>query len=440
MNWEEGISLLGALKPAGEKPGLERIQSLMRLLGDPQKELSFVHIAGTNGKGSAAAMISQILTAAGYRTGRFISPHLVRINERYSIDGEEISDDAYSRYAEMIADACAELGGSPSLFERLTAISFLYFHDAGCDVVVLEVGLGGRFDATNVIDRSLVSLIMHLGLEHTELLGNTIEKIAFEKAGIIKNGGFVVLQDQEERAVRTIREICRERGAALTVTSENELSCEDDENCTGSPLPRLRISYRRRAGMLLGLRGAFQVSNAAVVLDAVDILICRHGFRIPEEAVVSGLSSAQWPGRFDIIHTDPLMILDGAHNPDGCRALAKSLRHRLTGRNVILVMGVMADKNVRQMLEIILHGCENADPVISINKLIAAAPAGARSLAPEKLAEIAAECGIDAAAAASVQEGVTLALDLARKAGRDTVAVAFGSLYLAGEILGFMPF
>ena len=443
MTWEEVTELLLGQDWTGVKTNLERITELMRLAGDPQKKLRYLHIAGSNGKGSAAAMLSEILIRSGYRTGRYISPHLNRMNERYTIDGREISNGDLAALARELSVLCRQMEEKPTNYEMLTALAFLYFERRKCDIVVLEVGLGGRFDATNVIEAPLVSLIMHIALEHTEQLGDTITKIASEKGGIVKQGCDTVLYAQSPEAEEVIRRICEEHQAPLVITDPSKLAVSDPGLAIARPgavSPQI-FDYKDRKGLELSLLSCYQPRNAAVVLETVDLLRRKHGFDIPEQAVRDGLRQVRWPGRFQILTEDPLFVLDGAHNPDGCQALAESIGRYFGGRRIILLMGVMADKNYRRMLDIMAGAFDPSDPGAPVLcTFIALAPEGNRALPADALeAEIRARFDCPVMSCGGVAAGVTAAREVAAAhAEEDPVILAFGSLYQAGEILEIM--
>ena len=266
MTKEEALTFIHAADWRGSVPGLDRVSELLSLMGDPQEKLRCIHIAGTNGKGSTAAMLASILRCAGFKTGLYISPHLRSYNERMTVNGVEISDEDFCACAEAAAKKLPFMKDTPTEFERVTAMGFKYFADQGCDFVVLEVGLGGRLDATNAIKRPELSVICNLDLEHTEYLGDTIEKIAFEKAGIIKEGRPVVLYGQTPEAEGVVKARCEELGCGLTVTDADLLNIERED------LFGQTIDYRGRKGLELSLIGRYQAMNAMTVLDSVDAL------------------------------------------------------------------------------------------------------------------------------------------------------------------------
>ena len=416
MNLNEALEFIQSICWLGTHPGLGRITELLRRLGDPHKDLKFVHITGTNGKGSVAAMVTATLNAAGLNVGRFTSPHLRYYNERINVAGQDVSDEDICRLAELIKPAAEAMEEKPSEFEVWTAMAMCYFKQRNCDIVVLEVGLGGRLDSTNVIPAPEVAVITNLGLEHTEYLGDTIEKIAFEKAGIIKPGCDVVLYGQGEEATGVVRAKCEECGCKLHITDESAQKLHE------SGLTGQTLSYRHRENLRLRLIGTYQYRNAAVALDAIDVLKVR-GFNIPEEAVYEGFAKVVWPGRFEVLREEPLVIVDGAHNPNGVEELAKCLNTYLPGKKVTFMMGVMADKDYVSMLDEILPMAKN---------FVAVRPESDRALASADLKhEIETRLRIPAIDGGSVKDGVKAAL---AQADKDDVIVIFGSLYQVGEV------
>lgn len=416
MNLTQTMAFIHQTSWQGSRLGLERITELMRRLGDPQKELKFVHVAGTNGKGSVSCMLSSVLEKAGCKTALYTSPHLFRLNERMRINGSEITDDALCRLAEDVKSAVDAMEEKPTEFELITGMALLYFKKQGCDVVVLEVGLGGRLDSTNVIGAPELAIITGIGLEHTEMLGDTLGKIAAEKAGIIKPGCDVVLYRQSDEVTGVIKAQCAALGCPLTVTNPQNgklLSCD----LTGQ-----RFDYDDYRSLALSLLGSYQYANAAVVLESVKVLI-RRGFLISQDAVRTGLAAARWPARFELLQKEPIVLLDGAHNPNGVEALAASLRQYLPDKKVVFMMGVMADKDFADMLLMVKpFACE----------FITVTPDSPRSLPAEKLRDtVIKSLSLPATAAESVKAGVQLALS---HCPADGAVCIFGSLYQAGEV------
>ena len=398
------------------KPGLDRMAALLALLGDPQKQLRFVHITGTNGKGSTAAMLAAVLTAAGYSTGLFTSPHLRRYNERIRVDGREISDGELSALLEEVRPLLARLGEKPSQFELLTALGLLYFQRKGCDLAVLEVGMGGRLDPTNVIPVPEAAVITAVGLDHTAYLGTTVPQVAGEKAGIIKPGCEVILSHQNREVLDVVAARCADTGARLTVTAPEALTV------TAHSLDGQRFSYRDRQDLRIALLGPYQTQNASAALDAADALR-RRGWTIPEEAIRRGLASASWPGRFEVLQRRPTVLVDGAHNPNGAAALADCLRTCLPNRPVTFVMGVMADKDSAGMLDLMAPLARS---------FVTVTPDSSRALDAAALAsDIRSRFGLTVRDAGTVEDGVALALS---DAGPEDAVCVFGSLYQVGTV------
>lgn len=418
MDIRETLRFIHQVDWADKRPGLSRIRALMERLGNPQDRLRFIHIAGTNGKGSTAAMLSAVLQAAGYKTGLFASPYITRFNERMRVNGKPVSDDELIELTARIRPHLAALPEAPTEFEMITAIAFLFFTEKQCDVVVLEAGLGGRLDSTNVIRAPEAVILTNIGLDHTELLGDTIEKIACEKAAIIKKGTSVVLSAQDEAVVRIVGERCEEEEAPLVVTDPEQwrLIAADDG---------LTFDYRQRKGLRLRLFGAYQIQNAAAVLDAIDTLI-KKGFCIEENAIREGLAGVAWLGRFELLHRAPTVILDGAHNPDGMAALAKSLQLHFPAQRIVFVMGALMDKDYRHMIQVLV-------PLAA--RFITVTPDNARALPSTALRQaIQAAFDGEVADAGDVKNGLDLML---RLCGEGDVACVCGSLYMVSEVRAY---
>lgn len=413
--------------------GLERIRELLERLGRPQDRLKFVHVAGTNGKGSICAYLASILGAAGYRTGMFTSPYIERFEERIRVDGVMISPDelrdvtlAVREHAEAMAE---ETGDHPTEFELMTAVALEHFAQSGCDIVVLEVGLGGRLDSTNVIDAPEACVIARIGLDHTALLGNTLAAIAGEKAGIIKEGSAVVSWPQEPEAMAVIEHAAAEHGCELRVPDFAQLE-EGAVKWEDGASPFRPFSYKEWADLRTGILGSYQPQNATVALEAVDVLRGR-GWRIPDEAVRAGVAQTRWPGRFEIVEggSSPdgfAIVVDGGHNPQGARALADSLAEVFPGRKPVFVIGVLEDKDYPRMLEDVL-------PLGSA--FVCVTPDNPRALPAHKLARAIRWTGQDLLGCSACVNPVVArdfedAIRRARElADPDGLICAFGSLY-----------
>ena len=417
MNYEDAINYIEGRAVFGSRPGFERINALLDALGHPEKGQKYVHVAGTNGKGSVCTATANILTAAGYRTGLFTSPFVSDFRERIQIDGEYIEKDALCRLTERVKAIVDELdadGNSPTEFEVITAIAFLYYLEKQCDAVVLEVGLGGLLDSTNVIDTPLVSAIVSLSFDHMGVLGNSIEEIAAQKAGIIKEGGITVsAPHQPEAALKVLERTAEEKHNEFIVANPEEIEVLS-EDIFGKA-----IKYRG-LNMTLPLVGPHQTDNLSVTFAIVDVLR-RKGFEIPDEAVCAGVGKTTLPARTEVLSKDPLIILDGGHNADGARALQKVLEN-FVREDKTLVIGVMADKEVDEVL---------AQLAPLAKRVVTTTPSNGRAMAAEDLQERAKVfCGETAA-----EPDPCKAFDLARSLTKPGEAlIVCGSLYLAGDV------
>ena len=414
MTGQEAIAYIHSYNWEKHEPGLRRIRALLRALGDPQRGLKFVHVAGTNGKGSTCACLASVLRAAGYRVGLNTSPYLVTFHERIQVDGEMISDEALAALTERVRPAAEAMAEHPTEFELTTAIALLYFREQACDIVVLEVGLGGRFDATNVISRPEVSVIMNIGLDHTKILGDTVEQIAAEKAGIIKPGCPCVLYQQSESVTRVIRDRCVETGSALTVADFSAIKTEFDS------LEGQVFTYKGDA-YAIPLLGAHQRKNAAVVIETVEVLR-RRGWKLPQEDVEHGLYAVSWPARFEPVSEEPYFIVDGGHNPQCAQTVAENLKNYFPLCRRVLLMGVLADKDYEGLSEIL---APEADEFVCVT------PNSDRALPAPELAELLRSFGKPVTVCDSIKEGVSAAIDAA---GPEGMVCAVGSLYMVGEI------
>ena len=453
MDWNEAIALLHGANWKHTKIGLERMRDFMHALGDPQEKLRYVHIAGTNGKGSACVMTQSILTAAGFRTGLYISPHLDQFNERLSIDGQMISDADLRRLAGRVRAAAETLGEEPTDFEMITAMAFCWFEEQHCALVVLEVGMGGRLDATNVISSPEVCAIMHIGLDHTEFLGDTVEQVAAEKAGILKPGADCVLYHQ----LPSVMDVVQQRFADVNPDAAARLVITDPTAFTARArtIDGQVFDYRVRQHLRIQLLGNYQMENAMAVLDIIDCLI-RRGWGITENAIRVGLAQATWSGRFEVLSREPLLIVDGAHNPNGVEALVDTIRAYFPDHKINFVMGVMKDKDYHTMLRLIA-------PYAA--RFITELPDAHRALRPEQLkSEIRAYFDGPVETADSVTAAVQRAMEIADDSratcctgdgtvrseiaiaddrideihmNRQPITICFGSLYQVAEIRNY---
>ena len=384
-------------------------------MGHPERKCKFVHVAGTNGKGSTCAMLASIFQAAGYKTGLYTSPFIVEFGERIQVNGQMISNDDICALTEYVKPFAESIFEQPTEFEMVTAIGFEYFARQQCDIVVCEVGMGGEFDATNVILPPEVAILCNIGLDHTEVLGDTLEKIAATKSGIIKPGCDAVIYREQPSVEAVFEERCKKVGAKLHKANFDSIRLRSHGlegqvfDCDG---------YE---ALELPLLGDHQLHNAAVVLTAVDALRGR-GWKLPEEAVRKGLKDVKWPGRFELLRKDPLFIIDGGHNPQCIEALVKNIDDYLAGRPLTVLTGVLGDKDFH---------CMYANVAPFAKEFITVTPGNPRALDAKDLAKYLATFGKPVTPCETVADGVKLAVE---HAGKDGVVLCYGSLYMLGDV------
>lgn len=414
MTYREALAYIDASQWFGAEPSLRRIEALLHALGDPQKQLKTVHIAGTNGKGSAAAMLASVLRAAGYRTGLYTSPYLFRFSERMQINGEQIGEEALARHVSTVRDKAEKMDEHPTEFELMTAAAVLWFVEEGCEIAVTEAGLGGRFDATNALGTPECALIMNIGLDHTKILGSSVEAIAAEKAGIIKPGAPCVAYAQGESVLAVFRRRCEELGTTLRVPDFSALSAEFDS------LEGQVFSYRGEQ-YALSLLGAHQRRNAAAVIETVEELR-RRGWHIEQDALEHGLYAAAWPGRFELCSDEPPFIVDGGHNPQCAEVVTESLLHYFPDTRRVLLLGILRDKDYTSVAAILNRAAD---------EYICTAPESERALAADELAKAVSVFGKPVTVCNSISDAVYTAKE---HAGLDGMVCATGSIYLAGSV------
>jgi len=420
MGYEQALDYIHHVTWRGSRFGLERTRELLEKLGNPHKDLKFVHIAGTNGKGSTLTMLASIFQAAGYTTGSYTSPFIDRFNERMQVNGAQIGDDELAEITSYIKPFADGMADHPTEFELVTAIAMLYFKAHACDIVMLEVGMGGELDSTNVIEVPELAIITNIGLDHTRELGPSFSDIAKAKAGIIKEQGDVLIYGQNAEADAVFRAACKERGARLHITDHSRV------RQTGIDLEALHFDFLPDyTGLCCHLIGRYQLNNAAVALSAVELLR-QKGWHLDEAAVRTGLAAATWPARFEVLGHEPLFIIDGGHNPQGVEAAIESLQAHLPGQKIVFLLGVMADKDVSAMLRQIIP---LAQAIITVT------PDNPRALSANLLAARAKELGFPAVESESIRQGV----DMARQtAGPNGAVCTLGSLYMLGDIRAIM--
>ncbi len=449
MSYEEAIAWLASLETLGIKLALRNITSVLDELGNPQRRFASILIAGSNGKGSVAAMIEAILRGAGHRTGLYTSPHLLRHEERIQVGGRPVSEERFARGLTRVKEASQSLARSgrleahPTHFEALTAAAFDLLADSGVEVAVLEVGMGGRLDAT-VLSEPRLALLTNVSLEHTQWLGDTIPAIAREKAGVLLRGGTLLAGETEPGAVEVFRARAAEVGgryvalddyARIPLPSRRE-DREEGPGPEGAPSAGeqqeffdLQTGHRLHRGLRTGLRGAYQRRNALLAVAAADLLD-GMGIAVPASAVAEGLATAWWPGRFQVVEGAPCFIFDGAHNPAACRALSEALIARRDAGTVVsardrttLLFAVLRDKDSRAM----------ARELASLaGRIVVTRGASSRFRDPWALAEELRAEGIEAQAAEALEEGLRLAREITPPGG---MVLVTGSLYLVGDAM-----
>lgn len=419
MNYKEARVYLDEVSKYGSVLGLESIRELLRRLGDPQNELKFIHISGTNGKGSVLAYLSTILSGAGYRTGRYISPTLFSYRERIQVDGEYIEKESLACHVTAIAAAAEDMQKaglpSPTVFEIETAMAFLYFKEKRCDIVTLEVGCGGLLDATNVITTTLMEVIASISMDHTDLLGDTLAKIAAQKAGIIKPDTMVVSAQQKSEAAQVIEDTCKEQHCTLQMVDESKIS-NVHYGAEGQT-----FSYKTWENVAISLAGSYQIKNAALALEGVAALR-KLGYALSDQQVREGLLHTAWRGRFTTLRRDPTVIIDGAHNPAAALELKESLERYFPGKTLYFVMGMFKDKDYAQVIDLT---APLARHIITVET-----PGNPRAMPARELAEAVGKVNPSVEWADSVAHGVEKALAMA---GKEDAVIVFGSLSFLGE-------
>lgn len=422
MNYQQAMEYIDSCGTYGIVPGLGNIRRLLERLENPQEKLKFIHIAGTNGKGSTLAFISTALTENGYKVGRYISPVIFEYRERFQIQGKPVSKACVARLMETVsvqADAMVEEGFShPTPFEIETAMAFLLFAEQKCDFVVLETGMGGELDATNVIENTLVSVICRIQKDHMKYLGETMEEIARHKAGIIKKDSYVVCACQESSVEEILKKTALEKKAmGIRFLQKEEIK---EEKYT---LQKTVFSYKNLKKMEISLPGTYQTENACLALEALEA-VRNMGYELKEEKIRKGFLKTFWPARFQVVDKKPFFIADGAHNPAGAKELRKSIQFYFTNKRILYIMGVFKDKEYEQ---VIASTCDLAEHVITVAKRD-----NPRALSALELAKAVVKVNPMVTTADSVEEAVELAYLLADK---DTVIIAFGSLSYLGECI-----
>lgn len=421
MTYKEARVYLDEVSKYGSVLGLDTIRGLLRELGNPQDDLEFIHIAGTNGKGSVLAYTSTILSEAGYRIGRYVSPTVVSYLERIQIDGKMITEESFAGLIRRIKEAIARMKAvgepHPTVFEIETAMAFLYFRERKCDFVVLETGFGGLLDATNVIGAPVCAVFSSISRDHMGILGDTLEEIAQNKAGIIKKGCIVVTTGQKKEVKAILQKEAEKKGCPFIEADRNAVEILE-ENYRGSC-----FSYKGYKELRISLAGRHQIENAVTVLEVIESLK-RKGYVIPMDCVYRGMEKTVWIGRFSCILEHPLVIVDGAHNEEAAQRLCENIQRYLKNRRLIYIMGVFRDKEYEKIAQIM---CPFACSVYTVDL-----PDTQRTLPAECLAEVVKKYCVSVRAEKSVEAAVDAAL---AKAEEEDVILVFGSLSYLGEVL-----
>ena len=421
MNYRQALDYIESLNQYGIVPGLENIRQLCKRIGNPQDDLKFVHIAGTNGKGSTLAYISTILHCAGYRVGRYLSPVISEYREKIQVNGRNISQKDLCEGTEMIRQACdamVEDGlAHPTPFEVETALGFWYFRKKQCDIVVLETGMGGLEDATNLITTTEVAVLTPISMDHMKFLGNTLGAIAAQKAGIIKQGCAVVSAAQREDALRVVERTAQELGCELRTIDSDKISH------IKYGLEQQFFDYDVQKKLEITLAGKYQIANAALAVEVIRALRDR-GYDISEKALRDGLKNTKWYGRFSVLSKKPYFVVDGAHNEDAAQKLAESIEFYFTNKRIIYIIGILKDKEYEKIIRL-TH--TYADQIITVTT-----PDNPRAMHAYELAQEIAKVHPNVTAADSLEEAVEMSYLLAEK---EDVILAFGSLSYLGRLM-----
>ncbi len=416
MNYNEALEYIHSVSNFFCKPGLERIAQLCEKLGNPQDKLKFVHVAGTNGKGSFCSMLASVLNEAGYKTGLYTSPYIIDFCERICVNGTMIPRDELAEITAYVKDFADEMQDKPTEFELITAVAFEYFSRVKCDIVVLECGLGGRYDATNIIKNSVLSVITGISIDHTSFLGSTITEIAGEKAGIIKNGIPCLWCGKDGQAYSVIKENCNKLNSVLHTVDRSSLDVKSYD------LKKTVFDFDGIKDITISLLGTYQPHNAVNVICAVDLLN-NNGFAISREELLRGLYKTIWPARFELLCDNPVVIADGAHNPEGIENAVVSIKKYFGETKINIVTGVMMDKDFEYI----------ADVLISVAECVyCITPDNPRALTASEYKLVFDKKGIKAIECKNVEDAVLKAMEDSAQKGIPMVAL--GSLYMYGEV------
>ncbi|MDU3802361.1 folylpolyglutamate synthase/dihydrofolate synthase family protein [Paraclostridium bifermentans] len=424
MNYNEALQFIHESHKFGMRLGLDNIKKLLQLLGNPQNNLKIIHVAGTNGKGSTCSFISSILKESGYKVGLYTSPFLETFTERIRVNGENIPEEEVGKIVSLIKEKIEimviEGYSYPTEFEIVTAMAFYYYNQEKVDFVALEVGLGGRYDATNVIDKPVVSAITSISLDHTGILGDTLGKIAFEKGGIIKEDCTTIVYPQQEEASEVIKNICAEKKSKYIECDFKNIEIKSSN--INSQIYNCNINGKELRDLEIKLIGDHQIKNSIVALNVIEYLNDIKITNISEENIRKGLLETKWPGRIEKISENPMFIIDGAHNEEGAKSLANSIDKYFENKNKILVIGMLEDKDIESVLDLLIP---------KFNNVITTTPDNPRAIDANKLKEKIERYNIEVTCKPNIKEAVDYALEISNT---DDVIISAGSLYMIGNV------
>lgn len=424
MNYQEALEFIEKSHKFGMRLGLENTFKLLELLGNPQDKLKFIHVAGTNGKGSVCSFISNTLKEQGYKVGLYTSPYLETFTERIRLNGNNIPEEDVARIITIMKEKIEQMASQghayPTEFEIETAMAFYYYYEQQVDYVVLEVGLGGRFDATNVIKSPLASVIVSLSLDHIGILGDTLGKIAYEKAGIIKEDSMAVVYKQKQEAEDVIKNVCKEKNTKYVEANFEHLVIKKSD--INSQVFDCTILGEKFEDMEISLIGEHQVNNAVLALTVIKVLKEERKVEISYDAIRKAFLNTRWPGRIEKIKDNPTLIIDGAHNEDGARSLSKALEKHFSGKKMTLLIGMLKDKDIDGVLEILMD---------KFDKVITTTPDSDRSMSCEELKEKIEKYVPNVIAIENIDDAVKYVLD---NASEDEIIISAGSLYMIGHV------
>lgn len=424
MNYKEAIDFIHSTYKFGSKLGLNNITKLTELLGNPQNSYKIIHVAGTNGKGSTSNMLHDVLMEAGYKTGLFISPYLEEFTERIQINKKHINKESLAKITTLVKEKIdimiSEGYNHPTEFEVVTAIGFKYFEEQKIDFLILEVGLGGRFDATNVVRNTLVSIITSIGFDHMQYLGNTLEEIAFEKSGIIKDNSNVVIYPQEKNIINVIKKVALERNANIYEVNSDDIK-KTKGDLTGQWFEYFKTSTFKIPELKINLLGEHQLYNALTALNALEV-IKNNGYDITSENIQKGFASCRFPGRFEILSNHPVIILDGGHNYNGIEYFSKAIKEYFNDKKIILFYGMLKDKNPNDIFPLLL-------PLSK--KMYTLTPNNPRAMSAFELADL---IKIHSDINVSPVQNYKDILNIINDIDKDEIIAFVGSLYMIGEV------